>query len=155
VVTLALATLLNFSLFAASRSFCLSLPGQPDPPKDLNAMFYPVKAVNFIKTQGFSGNILSKFEWGEYLIWELYPRCQVGFDGRYETVYPPELEGKYFDFLNATPQWREFLKDYPPQLILLDKRMAIAQILQKEPQWRQVYADLNCVLLAPVSQPAK
>lgn len=153
VISLALATLLNFSLFASVRSFSLSLPEQPIPTKDPTAMFYPVNAVNFIKSQGLSGNILSKFEWGEYLIWELYPRCQVGYDGRYETVYPPELEGKYFNFLNALPQWREFLKDYPPQLILLDKRMEIAQIMQREPQWRQVYADSNCVLLARVHQP--
>jgi hypothetical protein len=153
VVALALVILLNFASFASVRSFNLNFPEQPDPPKNLNVMFYPVKAVNFIKTHGLSGNILSKFEWGEYLIWELYPRCQVGFDGRYETVYSSELEEKYFDFLNARPQWREFLKDYPTQLILLDKRMEIAQIMRTEPQWRQVYEDSHCVLLEAVPQP--
>ena len=42
--------------------------------------------------------------------------------------------------------WREFLEDYPPDLILLDKRMKIAELIGKEPQWRQIYADADCVL---------
>jgi len=42
--------------------------------------------------------------------------------------------------------WREFLEDYPPDLILLDKRMKIVELIGKEPQWRQIYADAGCVL---------
>ncbi len=103
-------------------------------------------AVNFINKQGLSGKILTTFEWGEYLIWELFPRSLVAFDGRYETVYPPEIEEKYFEFIAAGPRWQEFLKDYPPDLILLDKRMKIAELIGKDPQWRQIYADAGCVL---------
>ena len=70
----------------------------------------------------------------------------MAFDGRYETVYPPEVEGIFFDFIDARPRWREFLEDYPPDLILLDKRMKIAELIRKEPQWRQIYIDAGCVL---------
>ena len=108
--------------------------------------FYPVGAVNFMKKQGLSGKIATKFEWGEYLIWELYPRSLVAFDGRYETVYPPEVEEKFFEFLDARPRWGDFLEDYPPDLILLDKRMKIVELIGKEPHWRQIYADAGCVL---------
>jgi len=115
-------------------------------------MFYPVGAVNFMKKQGLSGKILTKFEWGEYLIWELYPQSLVAFDGRYETVYPHEVEDKFAEFINALPQWRDFLKDYPPDLILLDKRIKVAELIGKEPHWRQIYEDASCVLFAADKQ---
>lgn len=147
VLTLfATLTLVNFYLFSTREPLSLNLAEKPDPPEDMNSIFYPVGAVNFIKKQDLSGKILTAFGWGEYLIWELYPRCLVAFDGRYETVYPPEIEDKFFTFNYARPQWREFLKVYPPDLILLDKRTKIAALITKEPQWRQIYADKYCVL---------
>lgn len=85
--------------------------------------------MNFIKKQDLSGKILTVFQWGEYLIWELYPRGLVAFDGRYETVYPPEVEDKFFKFNYARPQWRQFLEDYPTDLILLDKKTKIAELI--------------------------
>jgi hypothetical protein len=137
-------TLLNFFSFFTGHPFSLRLPQQKISQK-LDA-YYPVNAVSFIKKQGLHGKILAKFIWGEYLIWELYPQCKVAFDGRYETVYPTEIEEKYSDFHYARPQWRQFLEDYPPNLILLDKRDKIANLILEDPHWRQVYFDSNFVL---------
>jgi hypothetical protein len=137
-------TLANFSLFVMRNPLSLQLPEKPASPE--NILFYPLGAVNFVKKQGFSGKILTVFRWGEYLIWELYPRCLVAFDGRYETVYPREVEEKFSKFNYAHPGWRQFLEDYPPDLILLDKRAKIAALIQKEPRWRQIYSDRYCVL---------
>jgi hypothetical protein len=145
---LAILALFNFSLFALRSPLSLEFPEKPPSHEDLNFFYYPLAALNFIKQQGLSGKILTKFEWGEYLIWELYPRCRVAFDGRYETVYPLEVEEIFFDFYYARPTWRRFLEDYPPDLILLDRRMRVAQLLQQEPHWRQVYADAYCILFA-------
>jgi hypothetical protein len=143
---LALVTLYNFFFFIADQPFSLQLPEKPIAQEDVNYLFYPVGAVNFIEKQGLSGKILSKFEWGEYLIWKLYPRCLVAFDGRYETVYPREVDQQYDALIYARPQWRLFLKTYPPDLILLDKRMPIVNLIRQEPHWRQIYADSGCVL---------
>ena len=57
-----------------------------------------------------------------------------------------KLRTNITEFNDASPRWREFLEDYPPDLILLDKRMKIAELIGKEPQWRQIYADAGCVL---------
>jgi hypothetical protein len=139
-------TLINLYLFFLRNPFSLQLPEKPASQENLHFSYYPVGAVNFIKKEALSGKILTNFEWGEYLIWELFPRSLVAFDGRYETVYPREVEEKFCEFIDARPRWREFLKDYPPDLILLDKRMKIAELIGKEPQWRQIYADAGCVL---------
>jgi len=147
VTLLAGLTLANLAVFALRNPVSLQLVEKPASPEDDDTFFYPVGAVKFIREQGLAGKILTLFHWGEYLIWELYPRCLVAFDGRYETVYPPEIEDKFFKFYYALPQWREFLEDYPPDLILLDKKTKIVELLGKEPHWREIYADDYCVLL--------
>jgi hypothetical protein len=149
---LAILSLSNLFTFIDRNPFSLQLPGQPASQEDIYGMFYPVGAVNFVKKQGLSGKILTNFKWGEYLIWELYPQSLVAFDGRYETVYPQEVEDKFAAFINALPQWRDFLKDYPPDLILLDRRMEVAGLIRKEPHWRQIYQDASCVLFAADKQ---
>jgi len=146
MVLLAGLTLTNFSFFVIRKPLSLRLPDKPITRNDTDSRFYPVGAVNFIKKQGLDGKILTVFHWGEYLIWELYPRCRVAFDGRYETVYPQEVEDKFFSFTTSRPQWREFLEDYPPDLILLNKKTKIVELLGKEPHWREIYADDYCVL---------
>ena len=143
---LAMFTILNLVFFVGSNPLSPKLPEKPGSPKEIFVFFYPVGAVNFILEHGLTGKILTVFQWGEYLIWELYPRCLVAYDGRYETVYPPEVDRRYIEFYYARPQWRRFLEDYPPDLILLDQRMETVKFIQKEPQWRQVYADSGCAL---------
>ena len=84
------------------------------PSKGKSALYYPTGAVAYIQEHGLGGKILTDFDWGEYLIWTLAPRCQISLDGRYETVYPSTVSQAYFDFINARPQWRQFLAKYPP-----------------------------------------
>ncbi|MDI6813646.1 MAG: hypothetical protein QME75_15915 [Deltaproteobacteria bacterium] len=109
-------------------------------------LHFPMDAVNYIKENGLSGKVVTRFAWGEYLIWELYPHCLVAFDGRYETVYPEEVDQKYDEFHFARPKWRQFLESYPPDLILLDPNQEIAGLITKEPGWQKIYEDSGSVL---------
>jgi hypothetical protein len=43
--------------------------------------FYPTAAVEFLKNNEISGNVLSEYGWGGYLIWK-YPEKKVFIDGR-------------------------------------------------------------------------
>lgn len=145
MVFLGLFTLANLSFFAIKNPLSWELPDTSTPQVG-SKIYYPQQAVNLIKKLGISGKILAQFVWGEYLIWELYPRCLVALDGRYETVYSPEIAENYFDFYYARPGWRQFLSKYPPDLILMDTRMKIVELLRQEPHWRQVYADEKSAL---------
>jgi hypothetical protein len=128
--------------FVNNRPLTLRIPAGPGPLM----FYYPVGAVHFIKKNGYRAKIASLFEWGEYLIWELYPQCQVGFDGRYETVYPREVEEDFTNFIYARPGWREFLVKYSPDMILLKPGDEIAGLIRKEPGWQIIYADPGTVL---------
>lgn len=103
--------------------------------------YYPAGAIDHIQKQGYSGNILTLFEWGEYLLWNLYPRCLVALDGRYETVYPKHISDSYFDFYNATDNWNVLLNEYPPDMILIKNTSKARFLLDKSPMWKLDFED--------------
>jgi hypothetical protein len=111
--------------------------------------YYPVGAVEYLQKNHLSGKILSEFNWGEYLLWNLHPQFQVAMDGRYETVYGNDLCHLYFDFSNGRPGWRRFLEEYPPDMILVDSRSRVCALLKTSSDWREVYRDEGAALFLP------
>jgi hypothetical protein len=93
-----------------------------------------------------TGNILTDFEWGEYIIWQLYPKCLVGMDGRYETVYSKDVYKSYIEFYFAFNNWQSFLHDYPHDMILIKKSAPVYLILKRQENWHEVYSDLGSAL---------
>jgi hypothetical protein len=130
--------------FLSSTPWVLRIPSQPQ--RDKEGIYYPVSAINFIKTHRLSGNLLIFFDWGEYALWSLYPQCRVALDGRYETVYPESIAKEYFDFSFGRENWERFLKHYPPDMILIRTNSKIHSLIQKEPDWRQVFTDSGSAL---------
>lgn len=108
---------------------------------------YPTGAVTFIQRHALTGNLLADFDWGEYLLWTLYPQVRIAIDGRYETVYPEKVVRPYMDFIFARADWQRFLQDYPPDMILIKNNSRICKLLQADANWRQVFADAGSVLL--------
>jgi len=97
---------------------------------------FPANAVNFLKEKKLSGNIFNEFNWGEYLIWQLYPQCNVAIDGRYDTVYPVEFLKNYFDSALCgidMPVNTDFLLLKPERKIDVKK-------------WKELYRDEISVL---------
>lgn len=137
---------LNPSLWPArGPSFALATP-VPD---------YPLGAVAWIKTNGFKGNILPHFEWGEFMIWTCYPACRVAMDGRYETVYQERVAQEYFDFLQGRAGWKVFLEKYPHDMVLIKPFTKTHLLMLREPSWRKVYADRSCVIFIKSEQGAR
>ncbi len=109
-------------------------------------LYYPQGALAFLRGHHLSGNLLTEFDWGEYLLWNLYPQCLIAIDGRFETVYPQEVCRQYWNFKYARQDWRRFLTDYPPDLILIYKKSQVYPLVAQEAAWRQVYADTETAL---------
>ena len=58
----------NEQKYYKPKSLELEAPREPNP--DIKFMaYYPLGAINYIKEHALSGNILTEFHWGEYLIW--------------------------------------------------------------------------------------
>ena len=102
---------------------------------------YPVYAVHFLKKNGFNGNILLPFEWGEYVIWKMHSKSKVSIDGRFRTVYPEEVITAHFDALRSKKGWTELLDKYPSD-ILLSKRNVFSENMRKDrDDWIYIYSD--------------
>lgn len=93
---------------------------------------FPAGAVKFIKDVKLRGNIFNEFDWGEYIIWNLYPACKVAIDGRYDTVYSATYLKNYFENFHI-PEKTDFLLLRPGREIDNDN-------------WHKIYGDDISVL---------
>ncbi len=84
--------------------------------------------------------ILTSDQWSDYLIYRLYPRQRVFFDGRSD-FYGPALGADYRALMTASRGWREILAGYGFDLALLPRDWPLAATLDREPGWRIVYED--------------
>jgi len=145
IILLTALLLLGVKRFVGRAPLTLKVTGLPQG-QELPGLYYPLGGSAHIEAQGLQGKLLTEFSWGEYLIWTLYPRCLVALDGRYETVYPPEVAKRYFAFIYGREGWQKFLQDYPPHLILIDSRKRLCALLRQDPAWQPVYTDSGCAL---------
>jgi hypothetical protein len=88
--------------------------------------------------------ILTSDQWADYLIYRLYPRQRVFFDGRSD-FYGPELGEEYRALLNAAPGWRQALRRYDFDGALLPRDWPLIAMLDGEPGWQRVYEDGSAV----------
>jgi hypothetical protein len=116
---------------------------------------FPVTATKLIAASGFSGNLVQRFDWGEYLIWKLSPQTKVMMDGRRETVYPNSVYQAYLHFQSGRGDWQEILRLYPSDLALLDTTSSTVNLMRLLPDWRLVYEDETAVILARAGSTAE
>ena len=111
----------------------------------------PIRAVGLLHTEEISGNLITDYGWGQFMLWHLYPESRVAFDGRYRTVYPASLEAEFLEFqtvdLELTPR-TPMIDSYPTDLAILPVGSASEQYLTDRADWRTVYRDDQAVLLA-------
>lgn len=106
---------------------------------------YPIGAVEFIRQNNISGNLVTLFHWGSYVTWKLYPRCKVALDGRYEEVYPDDtvkIVGKFVynydkDALDAI----NTLKKLDTNILIVVKTDDSYANILKDKYWRLVFED--------------
>ncbi|HTW86405.1 MAG TPA: hypothetical protein VMD75_00235 [Candidatus Binataceae bacterium] len=120
----------------------------------LDAGRYPVGAVAFMETHHLHGNLLCDFNWGEYLIWHLWPGSKVFIDGRYDTVYPEKVFDDYLTFYLNRPGAAEVLKRYPHDFVLIPIKCKAYLPMSANPGWKLIYHDADAALFAPAGSPA-
>ncbi len=117
-------------------------------------MPYPSGAVEFMKEHGLRGNILSAFEWGEYLIWHMGPESRVFVDSRYDMVYPIPVVLDYIAFYFSGAGGEQVLRKYPHDFALLPPAAPAARLMAKARGWGLIYRDRDSLLFARSQLPA-
>ena len=121
--------------------------GIPDFPSSSFPVSAVAKNLEVLAPQGRMPRILTTDQWGDYLIYRLYPRQRVFFDGRSD-FYGPALGGDYKVLQGAGPRWPEVLARYGFERALLPADWPLGSILQRDPAWQLVYRDKQAVLFA-------
>jgi hypothetical protein len=102
---------------------------------------YPVYAVHFLEENNIKGNVLVPFDWGEYVIWKLYPECRVSIDGRFRTVYTEEIIKDHFTALHSQKSWLNLIHKYPPDIVLSRRNSLSKKMINANPNWIYVFSD--------------
>lgn len=114
---------------------------------------YPVGAVAYLNAQPNLGRLFNHFNWGGYLIANLYPRYQVSMDGR-TGVYGEDNLRQYQAVQLLTTGWRDFLQRCDPDLVLWRPDEPFVRALELLPEWRRLYEDDVAVIFVRERPPA-
>jgi hypothetical protein len=115
----------------------------PSPPKMFRAEFdpksYPAAAIDTLRRDA-SARIFTYDQWGDYLIYRLYPRTKVFVDGRSD-FYGDDFEEKCIAVLSVKYDWAKTLDGFGVDTILLPPSAPLAGALKESSRWRLVYDD--------------
>jgi hypothetical protein len=111
-----------------------------------NSYPYPQAALTVLKEAGVEGNLVTFFDWGEYIIWHAGPEIKVSIDGRRETVYSPDVYQKHLDFWFGTSQWDRLLEEFPADAVLIIQGTRTDDLLRRSLGWQLVFEDDHSVL---------
>lgn len=128
----------------------------PHPPQRFVSQYdpksYPAGAVAMLRQQP-PARIFSNDEWGDYLIYKLYPRDRVFVDGRSD-FYGDDFVKKYLDVMSVRYDWEKTLDGYGIDTILLSPGAPLAGALKESSRWRVVYDDGIALVFRPAGKPA-
>ena len=117
--------------------FCIPLKHPAVARTDLNK--FPVKEVEFVKINNIKGNILTEFGLGSYVSYKLYPDNLIYMDGRYEEVYEDKEFNNLMNFGKMENDWKAVIRDYPTEILLLEKHIPIYKTIEKSINWVKIY----------------
>ena len=137
-----LVSLAGFALVAA---LCYA----PAPPKKFVAEYdtasYPAKAARFLQGPEFAKGVFTHDEWGDYLIYRLYPKTKVFIDGRSD-FYGAAFGKKFLETMNGRYDWETNLNRYGVETVLLPVDASLASTLKESKRWRVIYDDGTAIV---------
>jgi hypothetical protein len=101
----------------------------------------PLGAIDFLRTKGVRGDLLTPFNYGSYAMWKLRGVMRVSMDGRYDLVYKPATYNLVSDFYLGKPSAQSLLASPKPDAILVPLEDNVYRQLVANPAWRQAYYD--------------
>jgi hypothetical protein len=123
-------------------------------PRIPAAMDYPVGAIAFMRAHQLQGNVFARFEWGQYVIFQLGPPSRIFVDGRVDLVYPPDVIEEYLDFFAGRPHGARILEDYRNDYVLMPSGSPADATMKSRSDWRPIYRDSVATLFAPANSTA-
>lgn len=105
------------------------------------AAVYPVAGADALQQLGRPLRLLNYYDYGGYLIYRLWPSgSRVFIDGRIE-VYGPRVFSDYLAVSYDAPSWRDVVRRYQPDAIILPTGHPLVATLSADSGWRTLSRD--------------
>lgn len=139
------------SLFGVLCMVGLLAAGNPKFETEFDAKSFPVQAIPIIQP-GTDTRIFTFDQWGDYLIYRLYPSTQVFVDGRSD-FYGADFVIRCEHLVSARYGWKTELKRYGVNAVLLKPNAPLSEVLKQSPNWRVVFDNGSAILFRATSVP--
>jgi hypothetical protein len=118
-----------------------------------NPDIFPVQATEKARAAGLGGRLLNEFIWGGYLLAN-WPEQKVFIDGQTD-FYGEDLTRQHSTIMGLQPGWRDLMRKWDIELVLVPTRATLARELARDPAWHVWHCDSTAVLLqrSPRSAP--
>lgn len=110
------------------------------------AQQFPAGAVAYLQSHPSSGPIFNHYDWGGYLIWNLYPSTPVFIDGRAD-LYEELLLHDFAELYQFRGPWQQILQRWHIQTVIVPPDSALATGLRNSPNWTISYQDSQAEIL--------
>lgn len=111
---------------------------------------YPAKALSVLRADRGS-RIFADDEWGDYLLFQLYPDHRVFVDGR-DDFYGQDFEQKYLDEVEVKYDWERYLNEYKVDTVVLSTKSSLATVIKESSHWRPIYDDTIAIVFKAAPQ---
>lgn len=141
------ALVINFVVLFTFASFtALRVRHVVSRQYETEAQHFPAAAVAFLQQHRLPGAMMNHYNWGGYFIWKLYPQYRVFMDGRAD-VYGDAFMTDFSDSYYLTDAWRKSLQTWGIRTVVLPPDTPLITGLRLHPEWKQIYADSQAVIL--------
>jgi hypothetical protein len=128
----------------------------PSPPANFRARFdakeFPAKALASLGDSAVQSRIFTLDQWGDFLIYKLYPRNQVFIDGRSD-FYGSKFVQRYLDIVSVNYNWQRYLNEYGVDTVMLPTEAPLAGALKESSRWHVVYDDGDAIVFRTGARP--
>lgn len=126
---------------------------RPDERAQFPDIRFPVAAVDALEDRLAGRRILTTDQWGDYIVYRLYPRFKTFIDGRSD-FYEPQIRDDYLALMGAAWNWEKLLERYQFDGLLLPVDWGLGSVLKEHPDWRVVYDDGQALLFERTAESA-
>jgi hypothetical protein len=115
------------------------------------AKMYPSGALRYVQTHPLPGRGFDSYNWGGYLIWNLFPARHVFVDGRPD-MYGDTFMDRYVRAYGGDPSWGRLFAANRLCYALVEPDSGIARALRTATGWSQPYHDHVAVLFVATAR---
>jgi len=141
---------------AAAVVLLIAILYAPSPPENFRARFdakeFPAKALASLGDSAAHSRIFTYDQWGDFLIYKLYPSNQVFIDGRSD-FYGARFCEKYLEIVQVKYNWQRHLNEYNVDTVLLPADAPLAGALKESSRWHVVYDDGDAIVFRTGARP--